>query len=320
MMAVKRGHTMTTRAILDFGVNPNIFLRKDADGSTPLHIAVQNTNTVLAELLIQYGPTEQLYTENSVGQTPLEIAGLKFLPRVMGSIEAPLPEVPNVDVSSQVQSLKRTAPFDVEKQKVEIPKLRATLDGLVADGRLVYGTKLATELFAFAGRMEEKLAMEVARKDAAKDSDVKEEDSEVDHLVSHSTTAGMYALLRDATAVRSGRRQLVHLADVQRSVQRSLAAQQATVWTAPLSCGCGHRTRESKKEEPEQPDPEKQRIARLQQRSLLRFAPMYQHSFRYRVEINLFGPEPALSPIGVTPGPGWCGRGMFCAFCGQSYD
>ena len=212
----------------------------------------------------------------------------------MGSIEAPLPNVPNVDVSSQVQSLKRTAPFDVEKQKVEIPKLRATLDALVTDGRLVYGTKLATELFAFAGRMEEKLAIEVARKDAAKDSDVKEEDSEVDHLVLHGTTAGMYALLRDATAVRCGSRQLVHLADVQRSVQRSLAAQQVT----------GHRMWESKEEEPEQPDPEKQRIAWLQPRSMLRFVPMYQRSSSYRVQINLFGPEPALAPIGVTPGLG----------------
>jgi hypothetical protein len=294
MVAVKRGHTMTTRAILDFGINPTIFLRKDADGSTPLHSAVQNANTVLAELLLQYGPTEQLYTENSVGQTPLEIAVLKFLPRVMGSIEAPLPKVPCVDVSSQVQSPKSTAPFDVEKQKVEIPKLRATLDALVADGCFVYGTKLATELFAFAGRMEEKLAIEVARKDAAK-----EEDSEVDHLASHGTTANMYTLLRDAVAVRSGRRQLVHLADVQRSVQRSLAAQQVPVWTAPLSRG--HRTWENE-EEPEQPDPEKQRIARLQQRSLFRFEPKNPRFFGYNVQINLFDPEPTLAPNGVTPG------------------
>ncbi len=262
---------MTTRAILDFGVNPTIFLCKDADGSTPLDIAVQKTNTVLAELLLQYGPTEQLYTENSVGQTPLELAGLKFLPRVMGSIAAPRPDAPDVYVSSQVHSLmgKRTAPFDVERQKVEIPKLRATLDALVADGRLVNGTKLATELFAFAGHMEEKLAIEVAGKDAAKnDSGVEEDDLDVDHLASHGTTAGMYTLLRDATAVRPGHRQLVHLADVQRFVQRSLAAQQA--WTDPLSWG-----RRTWKNEEEEPDPEKQRNARLQQRSLFRSVPTY---------------------------------------------
>jgi len=274
MVAVKGGHTMTTRAILDFGINPTIFLRKDADGSTPLDIAVQKTNTVLAELLLQYGPTEQLYTENSVGQTPLELAGLKFLPRVMGSnsIAAPRPDAPDVRVSNQVYSLmnKRTAPFDVEIQKVEIPKLRATLDALVADGRLVNGTKLASELFAFAGRMEEKLAIEVARKDAAKkDSGVKEDDDlDVDDLASHGTTAGMYTLLRDATAVRLGHRQLVHLADVQRFVQRSLAAQQA--WTVPRSWD-----RRAWKNEEEEPDLEKQRNARLQKRSLFRSVPTY---------------------------------------------
>jgi ankyrin repeat protein len=52
MVAVKRGLTKTTRATLEFGVNPAIFLSKDADGSIPLHIAVQNASTALDELLI----------------------------------------------------------------------------------------------------------------------------------------------------------------------------------------------------------------------------------------------------------------------------
>jgi ankyrin repeat protein len=76
MLAVKREHATTARAILEFGVDPATVLRKDADGSTPLHIAVQNTNTAIVELLLQHGPTEQLYMENSVGQTPLDIASL----------------------------------------------------------------------------------------------------------------------------------------------------------------------------------------------------------------------------------------------------
>jgi len=77
MLAIKRECATTVRAILDFGVDPAVILRKDADGSTPLHIAVQNTNTAIVELLLQYGPSEQLYIENSVGQTPLDIANLK---------------------------------------------------------------------------------------------------------------------------------------------------------------------------------------------------------------------------------------------------
>jgi len=43
--------TSTTRTILDFGVDPT-FLHKDANRSIPLHIAIQNTNTALIEVLI----------------------------------------------------------------------------------------------------------------------------------------------------------------------------------------------------------------------------------------------------------------------------
>jgi hypothetical protein len=58
--------------------------------------------------------------------------------------------------------------FNVERQKVEIPpKLRATLDALLADGRLVRDSKLATELLAFAGHLEGKLAIDMARESAA---------------------------------------------------------------------------------------------------------------------------------------------------------
>ena len=264
--------------MLDFGVDPTIFLRKDADGSIPLHIAVQNTNSALVDVLLRYGPTEQLYTENSVGQTPLDTASLKFIPRVTGSVWVPVPSVPQVNVANQVNNLKTTAPFDVEKQKEEIPKLRATLDLLLADGRLVNGTKLATELLAFANRMEEKLAAEIAKKDAVK-NDV--EKDEVDHGASLDTPASTYVLLRDATAARPGGRQLAHLADVQQYVQRSLA-QQAFVFRADLPVNWG-----KEEEEPKQADPEAQRVAQLQQRSLFSFAPTNLSSNR----VNLFGDE-----------------------------
>jgi len=152
--------------------------------------------------------------ENSVGQTPLEIAGLKFLPRVTGFNEAPRPTEPEVNVVNQVPSLKRTTPFDLGKQKVESPKLCTTLNMLVADGRLVPGTKLATELFAFADRMEKKLAIKTAtRKYVAKEA---KENNEIDPAIAPcGTTADTYVVLRDAVAARPGPRHLVHSADVQ---------------------------------------------------------------------------------------------------------
>jgi hypothetical protein len=268
---VKQKDTMTTRTILGFGVGPTTFLRKDGDGSIPLHIAVQNTGTALVEVLLRYGPTEQLYTENMVGQTPLDIASLKFLPRVIGSVSVPVLNVPHVNVANQVDILKTTPPFDVEKQKEEIPKLRSTLGLLLADGRLVNGTKLATELLAFASCMEEKLAAEMAKKDAAK-KDV--EKDEFDHQASPDTPASTYVLLRDAVAARPGGRQLVHLADVQQSVQRSLTQQaDGFVNRSYLPVIWGNEGEELKKADP---DPEAQRIMELRRRSLFNFQPTNQ--------------------------------------------
>lgn len=278
MLAVKRGDIMTTRAILNFGIDPAIVLLKDADGSTLLHVAAQSTNDALAEILAHRGPAELLYSENSVGQTPLDIAGLKNLPRSTGTLEA---RQPNGLHSTQLPSLQCTAPFDVEKLKVEIPKLRATLDILFAGGHLLHGTKLATELLTFADHMGGKLLIEVARKSAAgKDA----EEAEVDPAVPQGNAAQTYAVLRDAAAARPGPRQLVHLADVQRSVQRNLAQQAEASfvsWSQHL-----HESNEST-----EVDPAELHIAQLKARSLFEVARSGQILFGYNNRLDLFGED-----------------------------
>ncbi|KAH8995800.1 hypothetical protein EDB86DRAFT_3077358 [Lactarius hatsudake] len=257
MLAVKRENTAIARTILEFGINPTVLLLRDADGSTPLHVAVQNAATALAEALLKHGPTQLLYTENSVGQTPLDIASLKGLPRVTGDMGVPRATDLSVNVEHYLHVSQRSPPFDVEKQKTEIPKLRATLDMLLADGLLADGSKVTTELLAFAGRMEERLAVETARKnEGAKQAGEGEEKLEP------GTTARTYFALRDAAAARPGTRQLVHLADVQRSVQRNLAQQdEGTLvrWS--------ERSRVDDKDDKEG-DPEVQRIGELKARSL----------------------------------------------------
>ena len=260
MLAIKRECATTVRAILDFGVDPAVILRKDADGSTPLHIAVQNTNTAIVELLLQYGPSEQLYIENSVGQTPLDIANLKNLSRVTAPVGAGEPRQPDANIDYQLRLLKNAAPFDVEKQKVEIPKLRTTLDALLADGRLVRDTKLATELLAFAGQLEDKLAIEMARKSAAgKNTEGGDGNHDVKPAAAQGTTASTYTLLRDAVAARPGHRQLVHLTDVQHSVKWCLTqeAEKASSQRIPKN-----------DEESKDVDPEEQRIAELKAQSM----------------------------------------------------
>jgi hypothetical protein len=285
MLAVKRECATTARAILDFGVDPAVILRKDADGSTPLHIAVQNTNTAIVELLLQYGPTEQLYIENSVGQTPLDIASLKNLPRVTASVGVGLPLQPQANIDFQLRLLENAAPFDVEKQKVEIPKLRATLDALLADGRLVRDTKLATELLAFAGHLEGKLAIEMARKSTAGKDTEGGDGNEVNPVAPQGTTASTYALLRDAVAARPGHRQLVHLADVQHSVKRCLAREAENALLA------SSRRMQKSDEESKEVDPEEQRIAKLKSRSMFGSASTNPRVVPYRNLAYLFGED-----------------------------
>lgn len=258
MLAVKRGNLTTARTILEFGIDPAVFLLRDADGSTPLHAAVQKDDLVLAELLLKYGPTELLYTENSVGQTPLDIASLKGIPR--GTAQC-LPRSLDLPVYPEqfLRQPRLAPPFHVEKQKIEIPKLRAMIDTLLAEGRIVHGTKLTTGLLAFADRMEGRLAEEVARGGAA---EKEAEDSDVDRPMLPDSNTRTYFALRDAAASRPGRRQLVHLADVQRSVRRNLERGLDGIFlrTSQLS--------QAMEVEDKEDDPEEKRIAELKARSL----------------------------------------------------
>ncbi|KAH9057582.1 hypothetical protein EDB87DRAFT_1686168 [Lactarius vividus] len=257
MLAVKRENTAIAQTILEFGIDPTVLLLRDADGSTPLHVAVQNADTALAQVLLKHGPTQLLYTENSVGQTPLDVASLKGLPRVTGSMGVPRATELPTNVERHLRTSQKSPPFDVEKQKTEIPKLRATLNTLLADGLLADDNKLTKELLAFADRMEERLAIETARKNEGE-----KQTGEGEEKLEPGTTARTYFVLRDAAAARPGMRQLVHLADVQRSVQRNLAQQDDGTlvrWS--------ERSRMGDKEDKES-DPEVQRIGELKARSL----------------------------------------------------
>ncbi|KAH9007479.1 hypothetical protein EDB84DRAFT_1584722 [Lactarius hengduanensis] len=243
MLAVKRRNSATARVILEFGIDPGVQLLRDADWSTPLHVAVQNADTVLAEVLLKYGPTQLLYAENSVGQTPLDIASLKGLPRETGPIGLPRLNNLVMNIEYHLSIPQKAPPFEIEKQRIEIPKLRAMLDTLLATGRLVNDAKLTTELLAFAGRMEERLVIEDCAEDCNRGG----------KAGSHRAT-GLHP--------RPGMRQLVHLADMQRSVQRNLArkTEGTPVRWSERSLVTG--------EEDEETDPEKQRIAELKAQSL----------------------------------------------------
>ncbi|KAI0059307.1 ankyrin [Artomyces pyxidatus] len=219
MLAVKRGSTASVRSMLEFGIDRSVFLLKDVSGSNVLHVAVQQASTDIASMLCVHGPEELLHGENGVGQTPLDIASQKDLTERTRTGQGPWVRKPN-DLQSTVGEHTgfQETPFELEKQKVQIPKLRATLDTLLADGRLERGTSLATELLAFADSMEAKLAEAIAAKKEADDA----AGEDIDPLMPTGSVTRTADVIREAVALKAGRRQLVHILDVQQSVKRNL--------------------------------------------------------------------------------------------------
>lgn len=216
-IAVKMGHKLAVKAVLDF--SKMSILDRDLDGFTPLHCAVKQSFSEIAKLLMDASP-EALYIENGVGETVLEMATLKELVlRLTNSSQ----------VGTRVTTGTRTGDdlsggdppiepprLEVEHLEAELPRLRLAIERLLEEGRLVRGTKLTNELLAFAATMEEKLA-------AAKAGAKKPEDAEEPKSTDTADVVGTLRVLKDTMPKIPEKRNLVHLIDVQRSVQSNLA-------------------------------------------------------------------------------------------------
>ncbi|EED77697.1 predicted protein, partial [Postia placenta Mad-698-R] len=69
-LAVKRDQIDAVRILVGAKASP--YLLRDVYGMIPLHVAIKGGRPKLTQLLIDAGPVEALYTEDSVGSTPLE--------------------------------------------------------------------------------------------------------------------------------------------------------------------------------------------------------------------------------------------------------
>ena len=191
---------------------------READGSTPLHLAVKSNYPTLTKLLADAGPAEALMVEDGVGNTPLEYATRQaFLIKMDAACGAfKTPQDLNLNWHQR--------PFNLEKQEAELPRLRTTIELLLREGRLKNGTKLARELAAFADRLEAKIAKEKAAAEA-KQKEV-EDKSRPSNNFSPPRDSGdpseTLKVLSEAIAARPALRHLIHLSDVHKSVTKSL--------------------------------------------------------------------------------------------------
>lgn len=189
---------------------------RDSDGCLPLHIAVRRGLSRIVKLLIDASPST-LFVEDGVGSTAFESATLNHFRERMKSF----PDNDNTDYTRIGDVNPRAADrhpdrFNLAHLEKELPRLRNTINSLLEVGKLRKDTKLEKELIRFAEQMEEHM-----RKlpDAPVDvKPVKEQENPTD-VQDYDATCDV---VREALNHIQGQRYLVHVLDVQKSVDGSL--------------------------------------------------------------------------------------------------
>ncbi|KAI9060760.1 ankyrin [Trametes sanguinea] len=191
-----------------------MFTLRDRNGSTVLHHVVKNGLAEMTRLVAEASPTEALHMEDGVGITPLEIAALLWLrEKTSWRLFANPP---------RAGSLGRTLQFVQQPREVsseDVKLFRETIEYLTASGRLRTGTKLATELSAFVDKLDAR-----AKKQAIANSETDTASVQLDAraLPKQHDPEKTFTYISSATSARPGRRGLVHLIDVHRSVKVSI--------------------------------------------------------------------------------------------------
>lgn len=191
--------------------------------------------------MLQIAPIEALYMENGVGETLLEMATLQHTLKRATEIIDEHNHNPNTLSHSYVAEDPRR--IKVEQLEMQLPKLRSKIEELIEDGRLIKNSKLTNELLNFSATMESKLVAEKAAQGArAPTSNASNKDplehgnqqrrmlltlgvlaQENKNPVEHENRKRTLEAVSKAVASTPGKRQLVRLVDVQRSVQGNLA-------------------------------------------------------------------------------------------------
>ena len=197
-----------------------MFLLRDLSGQTPLHLAVHSYAHEIVKLVGEAGPDEAFTLEDSVGNTPLEIAIAGWLQYVTRDGCPTVIATPKeLDGNMWHIQQRRRGP-----SREEAKALSVTVARLLAQGRLRAGTKLANALVAFAERVQE--AVDNPKKDPA-DEDIEGEEDECEATTASKDQQKTLDYVASAMEAKPElRRQLVHLLDVHRSVQGSLEKSQ----------------------------------------------------------------------------------------------
>ncbi|KAH9895597.1 ankyrin [Cubamyces lactineus] len=204
-LAVKRNNLLAIPILLR--TRAPAFTMRDQNGSTPLHAAIRSGHARIVQHVADAGPDDALYMEDGVGNTPLELSIQCWLQSKTSSQRWGTA----ISVETLSGNLRSYTGRRFTSQE-EVVLLKDMINRLSDNGRLRKGTKLATELVAFADKMD------TEARDRPEVETVEEKPAKTDVNDAEKT----YACVSAAISTRRGRRALVHLIDVHRSVRNGL--------------------------------------------------------------------------------------------------
>ncbi|KAG8899806.1 hypothetical protein FRC01_010362, partial [Tulasnella sp. 417] len=194
-------------------VLPALLLR-DSTGATPLHLAVLSGYSKIVSLVVAAGPSEILSVENGVGSTPAEVSRLQLLSTTLRGLANPLVHPSGLYIQAPDSLNLTPAPGMRDCDVEEVKSLRRVIDGIKASGTLAQKPELLEVLSNFADDSEQESATWEARKpkDTAQLPDYDVED-----------VKATFDILSEAFT-EVGKRQAVHLHDIQLAVHTAIEA------------------------------------------------------------------------------------------------
>jgi hypothetical protein len=194
------------------------FLLRDVNGFTPLHLAVKLGYSEIASLLAEASPPEVLYMETAVGATALETAvHCDLVSRARARL--------NNRCTLGGLSYDKTwidssyVPADSKELGERAEALKAMVDQLEKERRLIRGTKVTKALSAFADSMMTK-ATEMKVREVELEKEAEDEKAlEWDNRDPEKTLAVVRKAIQEKASMH---RIPIHLADVQKSVEAAL--------------------------------------------------------------------------------------------------
>jgi len=226
-LAVTSGSIAIVQKIL--GYSTASVLLRDIDGSTSLHTAVRSQFPKIFKALAAVVDGEALQMEDSVGHTILEVVSMPELEDRTKAFLRTVPSSPSeLDPSSITHNYRH--PYDkeaIKRLEKELPYLHGVIDILIPEERKKRRTKVIWELNTFATMVDTRMKKAKALLEA--EPAYKREDAEKQaNMLDWADARETLVAVREALASRPAKRQLVHVADVQKSVASDLkAAKQA---------------------------------------------------------------------------------------------